>query len=82
MSIHNFTRDLVNGVYNINNPERVDEEGEQIYLYMDLDTIPEFTHKFNIKCYLGDCDITFNFDLDASQISTLNTLVSNHKNNI
>ena len=81
MSVHNYTRDLVNGVYDINNPERIDSEGNHIDLYMEIAENEGFCHKFDIKCSQNECQVIFNFDLTDEQISELNTIVQNHKNN-
>jgi hypothetical protein len=80
MSLHNYTRDLASGAYNINNPLKVDGEGNQIDLYEDINQDADFLHKFDIKCNGTECNITFTFDLDSSQITKLDTIVSNHKN--
>jgi len=80
MSEHNYSRELVGGSYNINNILKVDGEGTQIDLYKDINADEDFSHKFNIECNMGDCRITFNFDLSAPQLSKLDTIVNNHKN--
>jgi hypothetical protein len=81
MTIYNFTRELVNGAYDINNPQRLDGEGNQITLASEICVIPEFAQKFNINCCLSSCNITFNFTLTSEQETQLNTIVAAHKNN-
>lgn len=78
---YNFTRDLVNGMYNINNIERVDGEGNQIYLFHEIQSAIS-NNKFNIICVGENVTISFESELSSGEQSTLNTVVSNHKNNI
>ena len=82
MTIYNYTRDLVNGAYDINNIARVDAEGKQISLSSEISAVPAFAHKFNIICNGTGCDIDFNFTLSAPEKTQLDTIVSNHKNNL
>jgi len=81
MATYQYTRDLINGGYNINNPLRVDGEGNPIRLSQEIKEVPEFVHKFNVKMNGEACDIVFAFDLSAPQKIQLDTIVSNHKNN-
>jgi hypothetical protein len=84
MYTYNYTRELVNGSYNINNPLRLDGEQNQIWLYQEIaDAIP--TKAFTIKC---NCDndpvkveISFETELTTEEEAALATVVSNHKNN-
>lgn len=85
MATYNFSREIVTGItnsgYNINNKERLDGEGNSICLYMEINEIPEFKGKFRIDCHDESCKIEFNFTLTSEQETTLNNIVTAHKNN-
>jgi len=84
MYTYNYTRELVNGSYNINNPLRLDGEQNQIWLYQEVENaIP--TKPFKVKCNCdGDplkVEIAFETELTTEEESVLAAVVSNHKNN-
>jgi hypothetical protein len=76
---YNYSRELVNGAYNIDNPLRVDLEGNQIYLAKEIQAqIPSI---IGLKCHNSNCEIDFSEELTTEEKALLDTLVSNHKNN-
>lgn len=78
---YEFTRNLVGGSYDINNVVRVDGEGNQIYLYKEILNEGSLPNAFNINCEEASCIITFLEELTSEQETTLNNIVSAHKNN-
>lgn len=85
MYTYNYTRELINGSYNINNNKRLDGEQNQIWLYQEINNaLP--SNPFIIKC---NCDndptkvqIAFENELISEEQTILDSVVSNHKNNI
>lgn len=76
-----YTREIVNDHWNINNPERVDIDGNQIYLSKEVETaLPEAT--FRMYCNGSEVCFLFDSELSVSDKETLDTCVSNHKNNL
>ena len=75
MSREIFTRNIINGIYDINNPDRAEA------LFKEINAINDFSHKFKIVCNKESCEINFLFDPDSTQKSILQTIVDNHKNN-
>lgn len=77
---YNYTRDLVNGKFNIENELRVDGEGNHIYLFHEIKAIiPD--NKFTIECNNTNVTISFEQELTSEQQTLLDTVVANHKNN-
>ena len=78
---YNFTRELVNGRYNIDNKERIDGEGNQIYLFKEIKTsFP--TNLFKILCNGSSVKISFVNELTEPEQNILSTIVNDHKNNL
>lgn len=78
---YNFTRELINGRYNIENKDRVDGEGNQIYLFQEIKA--SFAdNPFKIICNGENVKIFFQNELTTEQQSTLTTIINNHKNNL
>lgn len=76
MSTHVFTRDLVEGSYDIDNKLRADP------LFKDIIAEGSLPTQFTIEGTAGSCSIIFSEELSAPQIATLTTIVNNHKNNL
>ena len=77
---YEYTRELVNGVWNINNPERKDTEGNQIYLANEVaEAIPN--KKFRLNCEGEVATFIFETELTTEEKTTLDTTVQNHKDN-
>jgi len=82
MAEYKYTRHLVDGVYDINNPLRVDAEGEQIKLYQEINNHPQFSQKFDINCSGAECTITFESELSGEDEILLGEIVAAHQNNL
>lgn len=77
---YNFSRELVNGMYNINNIERVDVSGNQILLATEIESaLPG--KSFKIICDGANADIIFVDEISGPEQTTLNIVVTAHKNN-
>ena len=77
---YTYSREIVNDAWNIDNPARVDQEGSQIYLSQEIgEALPNML--FKLFCAGSVVDIIFDNELTEGQKSTLDTVVSNHKNN-
>lgn len=81
MADYVYTRDLVNGSYDINNVARVDGEGNQIYLYKEIQAEGTLPNEFDIHCQTVVCTISFEETLTGEQQTTLDSIVAAHKNN-
>ena len=80
MNEYNYTREIVDSEYNINNPARLDGEGNQIFLGDEI--VAALPGKsFKILGDAGVCKIQFDTALTDGEKTTLDTVVSNHKNN-
>ena len=82
MSTYEYSRELVNGAYNINNLERIDGESNQIRLFKEVLDEGSLPDAFEIICNETLCTFIFSSDLTGQQETTLNNIVSDHKNNI
>lgn len=81
MQTYTFTRELVDGSYNIDNPLRVDGEGNQIYLAKEIETaLPG--KSFKLKCNATQVEVIFTEVLSAEEIDDLTAVINNHKNNV
>lgn len=75
---YNYTRELVDGVYNIDNPRDVDADGEPVRLACRVkEALPNKT--FNMKIDGTDVVICFEAELTTEEKNTLDTTVANHK---
>jgi|GEM_PF-5638033 len=85
MSQHDFTReqlvgDPYPGAWDVNNPRRVDGEGDQIHLAFEVrSALPGKT--FRMRCSGALCRFEFDQDLTAPEIATLDVTVAAHKTN-
>jgi hypothetical protein len=71
---------LENGAWDIDNPERT-SEGEQVYLANEIVTALPGKDPI-VHCDAGTADIDFGeVTLTAEEKTTLDTVVSDHKNN-
>jgi hypothetical protein len=77
-----YTREIVDGNYNIDNPNRVDGEGNKVLLADDVETLFP-TYQFRIYCGEGNVTIAFlGNELTNGEKIDLDTCVYNHKNNL
>jgi len=78
---YSYTREKVDKVYKIDNPDRVDGEGKQIYLADEIQTaFPSII--FQTKAVDTNFDVIVqDTALTEGQQTTLGTLVSDHKDN-
>lgn len=83
MSVHTYDRgwNTTLNTYEIENPLRVDGEGNQIFLFNEVASAIS-GNPFNFACKGSEATFTFNTDLTPTEVTTLDTTVSNHKNNI
>lgn len=80
MAEYIYTRDLVSGSYNIENPARVDEGGDQIHLAKEVsDALPGKT--FKMICMGTEVKFDFDIALDSGEQTTISNIVTAHKNN-
>ena len=75
-----YTRDIIDGAYNIHNHARIDGEGEQINLAKEAEDALS-GENFNLICDGTEAKFVFENTLDAGQITTLDAVVAAHKNN-
>lgn len=73
-----YTREKTNGIYNIDNPNRIEEEN-QIHLAKEIEA--GINKTFKIICNDLECKIIFEEDLTEQEKMTLDTIVENHINN-
>ena len=81
MADYNYTRGTIaNGEYDINNPDRVDVDGKQIWLGNEVQTaLPG--KPFTFSCASSDATFNFPTALSGADETTLTTIVNAHKNN-
>jgi len=78
--IYNYTRNLVNGKWDIDNKDRVDGGGNQIYLANEVETaLPG--KKFQLHCHHGNAKFDFESELTVPEKTTLDGVVADHQNN-
>ena len=80
MKIYNFTREIVDGDYNINNPLRKDGENQRWLAKEIQNALPD--KPFRLFCNEGTGYIEFTTDLTTEEMQTIDTVVYNHKNNL
>lgn len=74
-----YTREIVNGFFDIDNPLKVDENGNQIFLAMDVDA--KFPGKVSsVKSAGYDCCVNFEEELTPEEKAELDQVVADHKN--
>jgi len=78
---YSYTRDLVDGRYNINNEARVDGEGEQITLWSEIKAASFASKLCGIKCSGDTAKVCTSEELTGAEQTELDTIVSDHKNN-
>lgn len=80
MADYTFTRTRLNGHWDIRNPARVDQEGNQIYLAKEIETaLPG--KSFRVVCEGTNCTVKFDATLTDAEETTLTNTVNAHKNN-
>lgn len=80
MAEYIYTRELINGCYNINNVQRVDGEGNQIHFAKEVeDVLPG--KSFKLICNDAEAKFIFTEDLSSGEQTTLANTVTAHKNN-
>ena len=76
-----YTREIVNDAWNINNNERVDQNGNQICLSSEVEqALPD--KMFKMFCAAEECKFVFEVELTENEKSILDLTVYNHKNNL
>lgn len=77
-----YTREIVNNAYNIDNPLRVDGEGNQIFLVDEIESL--FPNKrFKLFCGNNLVNVVFyDSSLTDDEKIDLDECVYNHKNNL
>jgi len=80
MITYTYERSIINGKYDINNPNRIDIEGNQIYLSDEITS--QISNLYKISCNNTVCNITFKEELTKVEKDLLETILYNHKNNI
>lgn len=74
-----FTRELIDGRYNIDNIDRVIGEN-QLHLFTEIKTaLPG--NDFKIICNGSDVKISFVSELSSGDQTTLDNVITAHKNN-
>ena len=77
-----YTREIVNNDYNIDNPARVDGEGNKILLAQEIETLFP-NNKFHVFCCNDLATVAFYYmALTASEKIDLDKCIYNHKNNL
>lgn len=81
--VYEYERSLLPiGAYDINNPERVDGEGNQILLAKEIEAV--FVGRdFAVDCAYTVCKVIFHDEpeLTPEEKTVLDQLVASHKNN-
>ena len=78
---YTYTRELINELYNIDNIERKDANLNNINLAFEIQT--QFSNKyFKVICDAVICEIDFLIELTSEEKTILDTIVSNHKQNL
>lgn len=75
-----YERHQIPGGWDINNPNRKDGEGNQIYLAKEIETVLPGKH-FKVICDDGHCNVNFQEDLTSEEESMVDTVVQNHQQN-
>ena len=85
--MYSYTRSkLLTGVHigswNINNPDHLDIDGNQIYLSNEIEeALPG--KLFTVHCSYEECNIIFpEDDLTQEEKTILDAIVNNHQNNV
>jgi len=77
---YNYTRNLVNGRWDIDNKDRVDGASKQIHLANEVETaLPG--KDFHLECHDNSAKFDFVDELTGAEQTTLNGVVSDHQNN-
>lgn len=80
MATYSFERFYIDGRYKIDNPDRVDGEGNQIYLAQEIETT--FPGRvFKVICNDTNADIIFEEDLTTEEQATLADVINAHQSN-
>ena len=74
-----YSRELVNGLYNINNINHTEGTGLPVPLREQIKAEATLPHEFHITCNGSVCTITFSAPLTSGQEITLNGLVAAQK---
>jgi len=75
-----YSREVVNGLWNIDNPMRVDYYSNQIYLANEVETaLPD--RQFYSFYNVGDVKISFSEQLTEEENGILTLTVQKHKDN-
>jgi hypothetical protein len=76
-----YTRELIDGCWNVENIDRKDEEGNHIFLGQEIQiALPG--KMFNFILDGAEIKFVFEEELSEAEQSILGTVVYNHKNNL
>jgi len=78
MTTANYTRDIVSGGYDINNPDDRDVDGHSVTLAQRIEAVFP-THEFSVKCDANLCVVEITPDLDTAEQQQLDDVVAAHK---
>lgn len=76
MADYIYTRNLVDGSYDINNIADVDGGGNQVFLFKAIQVEGTLPTEFTINCNESNCTITFSITLSGPQQTALNSTVA------
>ena len=79
MAGYQYSRELVNGRYNINNINHTEGGDTNVHLFTEIINELTLPDEFNITCVNSSCIITFASELSGAQQTTLDNIVAYHK---
>lgn len=79
--VYEYTRSLVNGIYDVHNIVRVDGSSNQIQLRNEILVALPAEGKPKMKMNGSSLSIAFSGTLSAGDETTLESVVTDHKNN-
>ena len=81
MSEYFYTREMVGNDWNIENPLRIDGEGNHIFLAREAENaLPN--KMFKLFCVESEVKFVFEEELSENEQTILGQVVYNHKNNL
>jgi hypothetical protein len=79
MASYQYSRELVNGRYNINNINHTEGGADNVHLFTEIINDATLPNEFNITCVNSSCVITFANELSGAQQTALDNVVAYHK---
>ncbi len=76
---YKYSREIVGGLYDINNVNHKDGTSESVPLCKEIKTEVTLPDKFKCICDGTDCIVLFYSALNSTQENTLSALVTNQK---